>query len=160
MLSRLLNYGRMIKFGHTVFALPFAFAGAALAFADFPDFRDPIKLLWITLAMIGARSAAMGFNRLMDRHIDASNPRTSMRELPAGKISARHTAIFVVFFCAALYHQRIYAEQVGFLFIPGCFAGDSGLQPDQTVYQLYPFCAGIGSRFGAAWRLDRHHRSI
>ena len=67
-------YGRMIRFSHTVFALPFALSGAAMAAT-----RSGITLSqigWIAAAMVGARSAAMGFNRLADRHIDAANPRT------------------------------------------------------------------------------------
>ena len=78
-------YGRMIKFSHSVFALPFALSGAAMAAT-----RSGVTLSqigWIALAMVGARSAAMGFNRLADRHIDAANPRTSNRELPQGVVS-------------------------------------------------------------------------
>src|SRR5512145_1448029 len=79
----------MIKFEHSVFALPFALTGALLAWRD-TDFRsDGLagKLLWIVVAMVGARSAAMAFNRLLDERIDARNPRTKMRHLPAGLLS-------------------------------------------------------------------------
>lgn len=75
---------RMIKFEHTLFALPFAFLGAVLATEGLPSWR---QIIFITLAMIGARSAAMTFNRIVDRDIDAMNPRTSDREIPAGKLS-------------------------------------------------------------------------
>jgi len=74
----------MIKFEHTLFALPFAFLGAILAANGLPTWR---QLLWITVAMVGARSAAMTFNRIVDRDIDAANPRTAGRELPSGKLS-------------------------------------------------------------------------
>lgn len=74
----------MIKFEHTLFALPFAFLGAILAANGLPTWR---QILWITVAMIGARSAAMTFNRIVDRDIDAKNPRTANRELPSGKLS-------------------------------------------------------------------------
>lgn len=74
----------MIKFEHTLFALPFAFLGAILAANGLPTWR---QLLWITVAMVGARSAAMTFNRIIDRDIDAKNPRTAGRELPSGKLS-------------------------------------------------------------------------
>lgn len=74
----------MIKFEHTLFALPFAFLGAILAANGLPTWR---QCLWITVAMVGARSAAMTFNRIVDRDIDAKNPRTAARELPAGKLS-------------------------------------------------------------------------
>lgn len=84
MYRALLDYLRMIKFSHSVFALPFAFTSAILAARGIPELRE---ILWITLAMVGARSGAMGLNRYIDRLIDARNPRTASRELPAGKIS-------------------------------------------------------------------------
>ncbi len=74
----------MIKFEHTLFALPFAFLGAILAADGLPTWQ---QILWITVAMFGARSAAMTFNRIVDRDIDAKNPRTAGRELPSGKLS-------------------------------------------------------------------------
>ena len=74
----------MIKFEHTLFALPFAFLGAILAAEGLPGVR---QIVWITVAMVGARSAAMTFNRIIDRDIDAANPRTANRELPAGRLS-------------------------------------------------------------------------
>lgn len=74
----------MIKFEHTLFALPFAFLGAILAANGLPTWQ---QILWITVAMFGARSAAMTFNRIVDRDIDAKNPRTANRELPSGKLS-------------------------------------------------------------------------
>ena len=70
----------MIKIEHTLFALPFAFLGAVLAANGLPTLR---QLLWIVVAMVGARSTAMAFNRLADRRFDARNPRTAMRALPA-----------------------------------------------------------------------------
>lgn len=74
----------MIKFDHTLFALPFALLGAILAAEGFPT---AWQSFWIIAAMVGARSAAMTFNRIADRDIDARNPRTAGRELPAGKVS-------------------------------------------------------------------------
>ena len=74
----------MIKFEHTLFALPFAFLGAILAANGWPEWG---QMFWITVAMVGARSAAMTFNRIVDRDIDAQNPRTAERELPTGKLS-------------------------------------------------------------------------
>jgi len=87
-------YGRMIKFSHSVFALPFAFSGALLAAAGAGI--TPAQIGWIALAMVGARSAAMGFNRLVDRHLDAANPRTQNRELPQGAVSPQAVGLFVV----------------------------------------------------------------
>ena len=83
----------MIKFAHTVFALPFALLSAVLAANGIPPLP---KMFWILVAMIGARSAAMSFNRIADRDVDARNPRTSSRELPAGILSVRFTTLFCV----------------------------------------------------------------
>lgn len=83
----------MIKFEHTLFALPFAFLGAVLAAEAIPEVR---KIIWITAAMVGARSAAMTFNRIVDRDIDAANPRTALRELPTGKLSVGFAWAFLL----------------------------------------------------------------
>ncbi|MBT1070631.1 putative 4-hydroxybenzoate polyprenyltransferase [Geobacter chapellei] len=83
----------MIKFSHTIFALPFALAGALLAARGLPS---PEKVFWIVAAMVGARTAAMGLNRLIDAEIDANNPRTSGRAIPAGLIGKGATFSFIV----------------------------------------------------------------
>jgi 4-hydroxybenzoate polyprenyltransferase len=85
----------MIKLSHTLFALPFALAGLVLALGVKPV--TPSMVLWIIIAMVGARSAAMGFNRIADAEIDAENPRTAIREIPKGKISKNEAIVFVVF---------------------------------------------------------------
>jgi 4-hydroxybenzoate polyprenyltransferase len=92
-LQRTLVFGRMIRFSHSVFAMPFALASFALAArgAEVPWSH----LAWIVAAMVGARSAAMGFNRLADQHIDARNPRTASRELPRGALSRAEVWAFV-----------------------------------------------------------------
>jgi 4-hydroxybenzoate polyprenyltransferase len=99
MLSDLIAYGRMIKFSHTVFALPFALMAAWLAAGGVPA-AD--KAGWIVVAMVGARSAAMGMNRLVDRHIDGLNPRTRERALPRGDISPQATRWFIIAAVAVL----------------------------------------------------------
>lgn len=81
----------MIKIEHTLFALPFAFLGAVLAADGLPGLR---QIFWITVAMVGARSAAMAFNRIADREYDRRNPRTMMRALPAGLLSLRFASWF------------------------------------------------------------------
>jgi 4-hydroxybenzoate polyprenyltransferase len=93
----------MIKFEHTLFALPFALLGAVLAARGWPG---PGQLGWILVAMVGARSAAMAFNRLVDRRFDAANPRTRTRAIPAGLLSERYVVVFTIiaaglFFLAA-----------------------------------------------------------
>ncbi len=84
LIERLRNYARLVRFSHTVFALPFALASVALAWP-----MHPVSLkvfLWILVAMVGARSAAMGFNRLVDKKFDSLNPRTKSWELPRGTV--------------------------------------------------------------------------
>ncbi|MBT4100116.1 MAG: UbiA family prenyltransferase [Gemmatimonadetes bacterium] len=98
--SPIVTYGRMIRFSHSIFALPFAFSGAALAAAVAGITAAQVG--WIILAMVAARSAAMGFNRLVDRHIDAANPRTAQRELPQGVVSPLAVWILVVLSALAL----------------------------------------------------------
>jgi 4-hydroxybenzoate polyprenyltransferase len=88
------RYARLVKIEHTIFALPFAYVGAFLAVGGTPSAH---QLLWITLAMVGARSLAMALNRLVDAGIDARNPRTAERELPSGQLSIPQVAVF----CAA-----------------------------------------------------------
>src|ERR1700757_3759228 len=87
----------MIKWEHSIFALPFALCGAMLAAGGFPPVH---QLLWIIVAMIAARSAAMAFNRWADAAIDAANPRTRTRALPAGQLSTGFVATFVIVSCA------------------------------------------------------------
>lgn len=99
----------MIKIEHTLFALPFAFLGALLAAGGLPSLR---QLLWITLAMVGARSAAMAFNRIADREYDARNPRTRSRAVPAGRLSVSFVWAFTLvsaalFFLAAAMLNRL-----------------------------------------------------
>ena len=91
--SRIVRYANFVKLPHTVFALPFALVGATLA-----SYQQPVTaavLGWIVLAFTSARFAAMGFNRLVDREIDAQNPRTRMREIPSGAMRASEAAIAV-----------------------------------------------------------------
>jgi 4-hydroxybenzoate polyprenyltransferase len=88
------RFASLVKIEHTVFALPFAYVGAFLAVDGVPTTHD---LVWITVAMVGARSLAMALNRLVDAGIDARNPRTAGRELPAGRLSVPQ----VILFCAA-----------------------------------------------------------
>ena len=89
--GKIVLYLRMIKFPHSIFALPFAFTGAIIAAEGIPSIRE---IVWITVAMVGARSGAMGLNRVIDRKIDRENPRTKNRELPKGEIRLSETILF------------------------------------------------------------------
>jgi 4-hydroxybenzoate polyprenyltransferase len=100
LLDRGVAYGRMIRFPHSVFALPFALTAAALAARG--SGITARQVFWIVVAMVAARSAAMGFNRLVDHAIDARNPRTAGRELPRGTLSRGEVVAFVALSSAAL----------------------------------------------------------
>lgn len=97
MLTRLVTYASFVRFSHSVFALPFALTGAMLAARAVPLTAG--RVLWIVVAMVAARSAAMGFNRVADARFDALNPRTASRELPAGRMSVREATVFVGVSC-------------------------------------------------------------
>ncbi len=109
------RFASLVKIEHTIFALPFAYIGALLSVDRVPSAHD---LFWITLAMIGARSLAMGVNRLVDAEIDARNPRTSGRELPSGSLAKTQ----VTAFCALAFA----------LYLAACF------QLDPLVRWLWP----------------------
>ncbi len=91
MFKKLVLYLKLIRFSHSIFALPFALTAALIAANGLPTLR---QIFWIVVAMVGARSGAMGLNRIIDRKIDAANPRTAMREIPAGKIKVADAVVF------------------------------------------------------------------
>ena len=109
----------MIKFEHTIFALPFAFTGALLALGALPSWR---QAFWIVMAMVGARSAAMGFNRWADRHIDAENPRTKTRALPAGLVSPGQVLLFIIVSSAVLVLAAAMLNPLAFALSPVALA--------------------------------------
>jgi 4-hydroxybenzoate polyprenyltransferase len=97
-LSKIAMYGNMVKFSHTIFALPFAFSAIILAQNKTGAQLTLSIVFWILMAMIGARSAAMGFNRIVDAGFDSKNPRTALREIPSGKLSVGSSVLFVLLF--------------------------------------------------------------
>jgi 4-hydroxybenzoate polyprenyltransferase len=113
----------MIKIEHTLFALPFAFLGAVLAARGLPS---GAQILWIIVAMIGARSAAMAFNRLVDRGFDAANPRTKMRALPAGLLSIRFVAFFTVISAAVFFFAAYMLNRLTLVLAPVALASVLG----------------------------------
>jgi 4-hydroxybenzoate polyprenyltransferase len=98
-MRKLTTYLSFVRFSHSVFALPFALTGALLAWREQPF--SWAQVAWIVLCMVSARSAAMGFNRLVDARYDALNPRTAMREIPRGAMTAAEARAFVVLTSAA-----------------------------------------------------------
>jgi 4-hydroxybenzoate polyprenyltransferase len=109
----------MIKWEHSVFALPFALTAAMLAASGLPPAS---KLAWIILAMVAARSAAMAFNRLVDADIDAANPRTKMRAIPAGLLSRRYVGLFVTASCVLLVVAAWRLNRIAFYLSPVALA--------------------------------------
>ncbi|NOY68424.1 MAG: UbiA family prenyltransferase [Deltaproteobacteria bacterium] len=104
----------MIKFSHTAFALPFALSAVVLAHDT-----DPLsiyKIFWILAAMVGARSAAMGFNRIADARLDAENPRTAERAIPSGILSIRSAAVFVILSSALFIFSAVMLSSLCFYF--------------------------------------------
>ncbi|ADK83141.1 4-hydroxybenzoate polyprenyltransferase [Sediminispirochaeta smaragdinae DSM 11293] len=97
--SRLVAYGRMVMFSHTVFSLPFALAGALTTPKGFPGWNT---LLWVVVAFLGGRNSANAVNRIVDRKIDAENPRTAGRHLPSGRVSLAEATLLALFFFGLL----------------------------------------------------------
>jgi 4-hydroxybenzoate polyprenyltransferase len=97
MIEKIITFGQMIKFSHTIFALPFVLSSVVLAAKQDYTIQNR-DIFWIILAMVGARSAAMGFNRIVDASFDAKNPRTSKRAIPTGEITRVQSIVFVVLF--------------------------------------------------------------
>lgn len=115
MLTNLYLTLEMIRWEHSVFALPFALCGAMLAANGVPTWH---QLSWIIVAMVAARSAAMAFNRLADRSIDAANPRTATRAIPSGLLTPRFVRSFVILACAAFLLAAWQLNRLAFLLSP------------------------------------------
>lgn len=130
-MSRVKNYLSLVKFSHTIFAMPFAMIGFFLGIFSVRQWNinstvgwgsdvtnSAIKFVLVVLCMVTARSAAMAFNRYLDKNFDAKNPRTAIREIPAGIISANHALIFVIFNCAAFIIFTWFINKVCFFLSP------------------------------------------
>ena len=112
----LIHYFNFIKFEHSVFALPFALAGALLTKeTGLPEVKT---IFWIILAMIGARSFAMSVNRILDKEIDKKNPRTSSRELPQNKISINQATFFSILSLSVFIYSALQLPKICFLLLP------------------------------------------
>lgn len=128
--GKLVALMEMIKFSHTIFAFPFALMGVVLAAMVSAELPSPGQIFWICVAMVGARSGAMAFNRLLDARIDAKNPRTADRHIPAGKVSRLEGWVFVLASFALL---LLAAKMLN----PLCFI----LSPVALFFlMLYSFC--------------------
>ncbi len=117
--STMNKYFSLIKFSHTIFALPFALIGFVLAVVSFPDFTFEWRLLVaVLLCMVFARSAAMAFNRYLDRKYDALNPRTAKREIPAGIIKPQNALLFTVVNCILFVITTYFINDICFYLSP------------------------------------------
>ena len=120
LVEKIRNYGSLVRFSHTVFALPFALASVALAWPSHPvTLRN---LLWILIAMVSARSAAMAFNRLVDRRFDAHNPRTENWELPQGTVKVWEAVLLTVMSAAIFVYAAYQINLICFLLSPVALA--------------------------------------
>lgn len=138
------KYFSLVKFSHTVFAMPFALIGYTLGISG-EDFGFSMKLLLlIILCMILARNAAMGFNRLVDRRFDALNPRTRNREIPTGIISPAAAAAFVIFNSALFILTAYFINNLAFLLSPVALLVILGYSLTKRITALCHLILGLG----------------
>ena len=139
--GQVVTYGRMIKFSHSIFAMPFALASFFLATRGAELRLD--TLFWVIVAMVGARSAAMGFNRLVDVDIDARNPRTASREIPAGKLSKAQVRVFVAVSSVALIVAASQLNPLCLMLSPVAIAVIFGYSYTKRFTMLSHFALGL-----------------
>ncbi|MDX1407085.1 MAG: UbiA-like polyprenyltransferase [Saprospiraceae bacterium] len=138
------HYLSFIKFAHTVFALPFALVGYVVGLHMPGISFEPHVLILVVLCMVFARSAAMGFNRYADRHIDARNERTRLRELPAGRISARSALIFVIVNAVLFVTCTFFINPLCFYLSPVALMVVLGYSYTKQFTALSHFVLGLG----------------
>jgi 4-hydroxybenzoate polyprenyltransferase len=138
------NYLSLVKFSHTIFALPFALTGFFIAYTE-QDGNVPIRVfIGVVLCMVFARSAAMAFNRWLDRDIDAQNPRTTQREIPAGVISPSAALTFVVINCLLFIVTCWFLNPLCFYLSPVALAVVLGYSYTKRFTWLCHFVLGLG----------------
>jgi 4-hydroxybenzoate polyprenyltransferase len=143
MLSKLINFGRMIKFSHSIFALPFAFSAVILALESSLSFNY-IKIVWILICMVSARTSAMAFNRFIDKEIDAKNPRTKSRELVTGVIGNREVIFYIFFSCLIFAFSSYQINKLCFYLSPIALIVILGYSYTKRFTWLCHFILGLG----------------
>lgn len=143
MAQQLKNYLSLIKFSHTIFALPFALVGYVLGSLSVQAFSGRLLLL-VILCMVFARSAAMAFNRYLDRDIDEQNPRTKVREIPAGVISARSALVFVILNSVAFWITTWFINPLCFALAPVALLIILGYSYTKRFTSWCHFVLGLG----------------
>lgn len=138
------KYFSLVLFAHTIFAMPFAFIGFFLAVTTTDHHFNWIKLLLMILCMVFARNAAMAFNRFLDRDIDAKNPRTVVRDIPAGRISSREALIFTIANCAFFIIATLFINRLCFFLSPVALAVVLGYSYTKRFTPLCHLILGLG----------------
>lgn len=154
MIRKIKIFLEMIKFEHTIFALPFAYMGAVLGSVVIHE-RLPswIEIGWITLAMVGARSAAMGLNRVIDKTIDQKNPRTKGRAIPAGLLSSKEVLIFIAISFLLLFYAAAQLNELSVKLLPIAVFFFGYLFVYETFYLVVSYRAWIDDWIGTVRRL-------
>ena len=170
-LNQLRTYASFVRVSHSVFALPFALAGALLAIREKGSSPFSPALFWIVVAMVAARSAAMGFNRLADARIDALNPRTAARELPRGALTMREAALFVMVASVVFVYAAWSLNTICFALSPfsssrrrvtgrgGTVGSPATIPRNRMGHRLFGCGDGAGARGDARRPRDRPPRS-
>ncbi len=138
------NYLSLVKFSHTIFAMPFALTAFFIALSQQREGMDWLKLALVILCMVFARSAAMAFNRYLDRDIDAVNPRTRVREIPSGVITPRAALVFVVANCALFIATTWFINTLCFALSPVALAVVLGYSYTKRFTWLCHLVLGLG----------------
>lgn len=138
------KYLSLVTFSHTIFAMPFAFIGFFLAINTTDGQFSWIKLLLMVLCMVFARNSAMAFNRYLDRDIDAKNPRTKVRDIPAGRISAKNALVFTIINCLLFIVTTYFINELCFLLSPIALLVVLGYSVTKRFTALCHLVLGLG----------------
>jgi len=138
------KYLSLVKFSHTIFAMPFALIGFFLAIRYFEYTFDWNSLILVILSMVFARNSAMAFNRFIDRNFDAKNPRTQQREIPAGKIKTNYALWFVIINSALFFATTFFINQLCFLLSPIALIVILGYSLTKRFTALCHLVLGVG----------------
>lgn len=154
------NYLSLVKFSHTIFAMPFAFIGYFLALHQTDAEFDWKLFLFVILCMIFARNAAMAFNRFIDREIDIKNPRTAIREIPSGIIKAKSALLFVIINSVLFITTTYFINELTFKLSPVALLVILGYSITKEVYSALSFSVRFRTFAGSHWCLSGCNRRI
>ncbi|PWG81865.1 UbiA-like polyprenyltransferase [Pararcticibacter amylolyticus] len=138
------KYLSLVLFAHTIFAMPFAFIGFFLALSTTENSFDWMKLVFMILCMVFARNSAMAFNRYLDRNFDSKNPRTALRDIPAGRIPAKNALLFTLINCTLFIFTTWFINPVCFYLSPVALAVVLGYSFTKRFTPLCHLILGVG----------------